>query len=346
MMIASRCIYCKSPLTGRVPREHVIPYAFTHGFRGTNLCIRCVCSTCNHYFSRELEPALVKDSFLGLLRYLYGTKKDTRRGPLPPRSRFDLRYKGQALDVQPAPDGVGYQLKVVTQVGFPVPVRGGSYRYFRLDEIEAAISDASLDRSQAEIVESGPGALEQALATVARFGIQLKRFSRRAPVVLSPDLPQIEVHELQDALVKRCMAKIAFNYLAYVVQSKCHGRAEWIMSSAFDPVRHFVLGETQNSEPRFAKATVHRGKKGPFHTMALQWKRHEKDIVATIELFSWLCLQVWLVEDFEGVVWNITAGHCWDVRQRQVREMQAVRESLVPFHRPGGSTWTMQGPRE
>jgi len=273
-----------------------------------------------------------------MLRYLHGVKADTRRAPLPARTRFDLRYKGQVTDIAPTADGLGYQIRVVPQVGFPIRGRKGVHKYFRLDGLEAALQDSTIDRSEVQVVVSDPQDAKKVEEALAASGLQPKRRSRRPPALPDAGLADIEVHELQDISVKRCMAKIAFNYLAYVISQQCNGRTEWLMSPQFDRLRGFVLGTQLGWEPRFVLADIHlrplAGKvgrrQGVAHRVVLQWKRRVTEIAATVELFSWLCCQITLVEGFTDVALNVTSGHVWDVQTKLAGAMQVVRKSLLP----------------
>src|SRR5580700_6448578 len=68
------CIYCKSTAP-RTKREHVMPQAL--GTFAQNWTLDCVCDDCNHFFSRELELALGRDSAEAFLRIDCGVKPPT-----------------------------------------------------------------------------------------------------------------------------------------------------------------------------------------------------------------------------------------------------------------------------
>jgi hypothetical protein len=272
-----RCIYCKSLLVGKQPTEHVIPLAFTGGFGGNNLTIRCVCHDCNSYFDRELDRVLAEDTFLGMLRYLEGVKADTRKAPLPARDRTRVSIKGQPLELSASPDGVGYACTTVPAV-LPDP-------------------------------DSGKAVVN------------------------------LEVSELQDRTARRCIAKIAFNYLAYVVATKHRGRTDLVLSPAFDTARCFIRLPDATPEPRCLLAHARLGQgsgevvsrtapRGHFAT--LQSSAGRNDIVGHVQLLSWWYWRVTLAEDYPGDARGVHVTHFWDLSSKTVRIVHApiFRESF------------------
>lgn len=83
------CIYClKVADKNAFNREHVIEDSMTKGagIQG-NLTLApethqsCVCIECNHYFGRELDQSLGRDSFEAMLRSEYGLLKPNKGKP-------------------------------------------------------------------------------------------------------------------------------------------------------------------------------------------------------------------------------------------------------------------------
>lgn len=324
----ARCIYCKDPLPSKPPREHVIPAALTAGF-SDNLTIGCVCSNCNDYFGREFDSRFVEDTLLGVVRYLSGLKADTRRARLPRATRFRGTYLRQHLDWRPDPSGVGYTCQVVPQVGFATwESHGREWRYFRLDDLESAGQDTTLDTSAAKLVGVEAECREKVEAALAAAGICPSQYSHDAPCLpnLPPGTGQADVdlvfHTLVDTPVKRCMAKIAFNYLAYVTEKRT-GRSDWLMSAEFDAVRAFVRQSDGQPDPTLALVHVRMrsatGKGDAVgHLAALTWDPEKRDLVATVSLLSSLAWRVTLAKGFSGVWWDVSACHFWDLKKRRV----------------------------
>jgi hypothetical protein len=324
----ARCIYCKDPLPSRTPREHVIPKGLTAGFSG-NLTIRCVCSKCNEYFGREFDSRFVEDTLLGVVRYLSGLKADTRRARLPRATHFRGTYLKQHLDWRPDPSGVGYTCQVAPQVGFATrESHGREWRYFRLDDLESARQDTTLDTSTAKFVGLDAECGEKAKAALAAAGICPSQYSHDPPCLpnLPPGTGQADVelvfHTLVDAAVKRCMAKMAFNYLAYVTEKRT-GRTDWLMCEEFNAVRAFVRQPDGEPEPTIGLADVRLrclsgGKELVGHFAALTWERDGRDLVASVSLLSSLAWRVTLAKGFSGVWWDVSRCHFWGLNKRRV----------------------------
>jgi hypothetical protein len=343
MTTGALCIYCKQPLPvrGEARRDHVIPHALTAGF-ADNLTVLCVCPECNDYFGKTLEPVFVEDTVLGPLRYERRVKRDTRRAPCPDPRRLFLRFEGKLVHLQPSDDGARYHLRMPTQVGFRV--RGnetGPFVYFTLDGLDAAFSEPTLDHRRFHVVGQGQGFEEEAAAALASRGLRPRLDSEyhsilpRGPDGGPASTIDIEHETLIDHTIKRCMAKIGFNYLAYVA-SRTLGNAQWLQHHDFDTVRAYVRHGEPHAEPGLATGVAFRfrhvtGPEPDGHLAALRWERGIRDIVAAVSLFSAFTWQMQLARSFDGLAWKLQGGHFWDLADRSVKELSAVpRWLLVP----------------
>src|SRR4051812_18862399 len=87
------CVYCGS-LSVRTKREHVMSQAV--GTFEQNWTLDCVCDECNHFFSKELELSLGRDSVEAYLRVDLGLK------PASAAAKFrNKRMKGTLNDPGP-----------------------------------------------------------------------------------------------------------------------------------------------------------------------------------------------------------------------------------------------------
>lgn len=342
-MTATRhCIYCREELQGRQPREHVIPKGLTAGFGGSNLTLGCVCSDCNAYFGRELERVFVADTVLGPLRYDRGVKRDTRKAPIPDEGRISMRVRGMCVELRATETGQGYDIRLPTQVGFRR--RGdprGPFTYHLLDNIDQALADARTDARSYHIVGQGPDFIDDALRCLASRGVHPR--SHSGTHALLPENPdgstsvEVEYVQMIDRVIRRCMAKIGFNYLAYVTTQRL-GRSDWLQHGSFGVVRDFVRCRDAPVTPgfsfRFGLEFRHRGQPQPDgHLAAVMWQRQMSDIIATVSLFSTFAWQVELAHSFSGLVWKLSSGHFWNLGARTVHPLRAVPKGLLPFGR-------------
>jgi len=334
-----KCIYCKSGLTGKQPREHVIPHALTAGFQPRNLTIGCVCTACNDYFGRTLDQLFVEDSILGPLRYRHELKKDTRRAPLPDEARLQLRYDGKLVELHSKPDGSDYEVGLVTQVGFPSRRKPeGQLEYFPLDALDNALSDPAIDHGKYHVIGQGGHFKEEALAALRARGLTPGLESDEHSVFpREPDgSPQtsieVQFEMIVDRVIKRCMSKIGFNYLAFAVTEKLH-TSDWLLRPDFDVVRDFVRQDDATVTPCVSteielEAQRHMGGETqvpPGHCATVAWSRHGADVEANISLFSEFSWRVTLSRSFGGVTWDLRSGHFWDFETRRVLPMTPAR---------------------
>jgi hypothetical protein len=153
----------------------------------------------------------------------------------------------------------------------------------------------------------------------------------------------LEVSELQDRTAKRCMAKIAFNYLAYVVGTKHRGHADLVLSATFDTARDFIrfpdapeprvlLADTRLNEIRsgVVSRTPPRG-----HLASLQSSPGRNDIVGHVQLLSWWHWAVTLAEDCPGDPSDLHVTHFWDLSSKTVRIIRNLRFRDMTGRTPG-----------
>ncbi len=329
------CIYCRAlaqPGAMKPPREHVIPASLSAGFAG-NLTIPCVCLRCNRRLGKELDQILVEGTLLGPLRYRSGLKQDVHRAPVPRAPRFTVLWRGMNLQLRPRADGLDYELHLPTQVGFRCR-ETGEFRYWLLSELCTVRTDAAVDTDgEHHIVGEDPSYLEDAVRSLAEVGIESVGHTREQ-VPLSGSSPggepcqlDVETCTLVDTTIKRSMAKIAFNYLAWIVMART-GRSDWLMRDEFDTVRSYVVDPASTSGPRLATGARPQWRGSPGagaltgHVVTLSWERGRTDIVARVSLFSELSWDVELARSFRGVWWELSSGHLWDLDTRTVSMMR------------------------
>ncbi len=332
-----RCIYCRSALIGRIPAEHVIPRSLATGFGGSNLTIRCVCADCNSLFGRDIEPSFVEDTALGVMRYEHGVKEDTRRAPPSDPNRLLLRYKGIRVELKPAPDGVGFLPYIPPQVGYAIidSNKEDEFRYYSVDDLDQAESDTLIDKHRVHLVGQGIEGVEQVIKALNACGHKLKvigNFHSLLPIsndgtFVNP--VDLQMGSLIDRVVRRCMTKIAFNYLAFIVEAKLRS-TEWLQLADFDIVREYVLQKDSQLAPFISTeieltALNKNGKKAPLplgHILTVAWSRYGADIEAKIILFSRFAWRVILARSYKGIVWDLRSGHYWSFQEKRVLPLQ------------------------
>jgi hypothetical protein len=149
-------------------------------------------------------------------------------------------------------------------------------------------------------------------------------------------LPQPEmtarVTYLFDSVIRRCVAKIAFNYLAYAVGED----TRLLLRSDFEVVRRFIRDEVIQQEeivfivgnPRLTEES-RRGSLVDGHMIAVGWNAGEH-ILCNLSIFNAMTYQVVLCRRYQGVWFPLTNAHSFDLATKQARALPG--HLLVPMH--------------
>jgi hypothetical protein len=187
------------------------------------------------------------------------------------------------------------------------------------------------------MVGHAAGFEQEAVAALASKGITVHHgadYHRLTPRGPEASVTRIELQHvtLVDRVIRRCMAKIGFNYLAFVVSRRLPGPpgSEWLLRADFDRVRGFVRHGDASGAPgfKFGKTVELSGRTGEAlegHFAAIHWERRASDVIATVSLLATIDWQVELAHSFRGVWWDIQSSHFWDLPNRTVNEWKPQR---------------------
>lgn len=317
-----QCIYCSEiKERHKYNVEHVIPKAF--GRFACNLTLKCtVCSDCNQFFGDNLDVVLARDTYEGLSRYVRGIKsanafKDSGK-------RLQLRtgagpYAGQAAHLVPDGSGGSLVLQVRPQVGFKI---GGESRYcwFDIDDIpsELELKSGRFDIDQpGSIVISGQVKMEEVQEALRSRGIL---FVRQYGVVDHEEGQPVDctINVTLDPIVRRAVAKIAFNYVTY-----CCGR-DLVNSENFDAARAYVrwgedpayeILEVYQNPP-----TVNHCESMKGHLVTACWLPESSTIMSEICLMNHVIYVVRLARGLEWKV-DLRCAHFFDIVKRRVHAL-------------------------
>jgi len=330
------CIYCTRPLDPQeFNREHVLSEAFGEFDRALVLQ-QTVCRQCNQFFGDNLEVWFARGGFEGLLRYQKGVRT-------PPAGTVHLRYVEFAV-----PEGndwagvrlsltnndLGLCFRVVPQAAFFDEIER-RWVYATAAEIDAGLLARRPDYKKGQIRVYAPSQ-EEHDAMVAKLGEHGVNF-RRSGELLPPEglfgVPgtPVEVAFTINQGIRRCIAKYAFNYLAYVCGS------EFVLSADFDVARRFVRFATappyQIVSPSFTP--ILRGdqpsvRQTDGHLLTISWDNSLLDIEAQVSLFNCITYRVLLCREFRSGLWRpIRSGHHYDIHDKIVRPLAGFPKSLA-----------------
>lgn len=317
------CIYCRSPIT-KHSSEHVIPQAFGT-FGSKTPVLRCVCHDCNQLFSREFEREVYRSSLEALQRWKHGLKSGEPAEDVDGR-RVSLKAAGGEFD--------GLRLNPVTndieaQVEFKRRDGGPSERFTladlrRMRKEDLTEFDLTLPH---ELIVWKKGQYEEFNAELKRLGYEVtyKGDSRKKNVPAGTNLGRGAMTVTMDQKLGRAMAKIAFNYLAFM----CGG--EFVLRPDFDPIRNFIRN---NVPPPFsciiAQGMQENADRGgfindPSHFLLLCLQDRGSIVYGRVSLFSGHTYHVALCKFYSSLYIPAQLvsgiGHRFDVKKRHLEPL-------------------------
>ncbi len=330
-MPTRKCIYCLETLElSAFDTEHVLPVAF--GTFIDNLTLNEeVCKGCNSYFGRTLDFFLARDSIEALRRLTYGVKplKEVEDLPL---ERLYLRlaqegeWKGVRMQLRVERGELG--VKAMPQVGLAKKgVHGRTYLTDKeLADPTTAIPDDWDPEAGITVIAPSRAAAERLVSLLAERGIKGQR---------RVDLPWgegeggriwVEITSRIDRMTRRSVAKIAFNYMAYVKGADFAGHSDFNETRRF--IRHDVSPRYRVVDAIRSPSWATRSQRGvgtKWHLITLEWGELEDHVVGHVSLFNEITYRVTLTRYLSGVWRDIRSGHKFDISKNQVERLRYTR---------------------
>jgi hypothetical protein len=295
-----------------------------------------VCRDCNQFFGDHLETPVARGAFEGLLRYQVGAKT-------PDREMLGLRYVEFTVPEGSAWAGVRLNLAwregklvvdLISQVAF-FDRATSQWVHFSDAEIETgALSNVTtVDTKNARIYGRSADDKDRLLALLAQHGISFGRLDdMNAPEGLfqGGDI-EVEVTFTINKGIRRCMAKYAFNFLAFACG------VAFVLERDFDTIRRFIrYGETPEYDlvrERFGPilrddSATRRQTSG--HLLTVSWAASGVDLVGQVSLFNYVTYAVSLARQYDGMWRPVRRGLHFDLRDRRIQPLQAVSSHLLP----------------
>jgi hypothetical protein len=315
-----RCIYCLEVKgIDAFNREHIMPQAFGtfEGAESDPVTLDCVCTVCNQTFGDTLDRALSRDCVLGLLRYSEGVR-DPRKFK-PPSREADMTITptdgdladGVRLRLGAGADGT-FGFHVEELIGF-ASQSGGEYEYFPLDalpspsEVQARFGPRPRFDTQGLSHEQAQTVLHDTLGF-------LFEITHEAPAPQRAEV-NIPIGRLQF----RAVAKIAFNYFAWVMGARVACMPD------FNGLRVYIgygkrLGPTHVSVGIVA-IDVLDGERKPRRGHFITVQNGELGFLSQVSLFSAIRFRVDLMHVPLAVMVPCDDGHFYDLDTRRVERI-------------------------
>ncbi len=324
------CIYCRASSDAEFPKEHVVPEAFGRFY--DNLTLACVCGACNTFFNRNLELFLARDSVEALLRVRYGLRAKSGKRNLG-RARLTIRvispgdWCGARVVAERNEPGNEIKVWPLPQVGFRK--LGESEReWFLESELEHT------HRWERYRVDAETHIVGRPAATVRRLAEKLQGlgvvFKRQDALENHGKFVQVFADSILDEAIFRCVAKIAFNFLAHLKG------AEFTLRPDFDPIRHYIRHGIRTAEPfvlvtdkpiLLGDSSRYRQTNG--HLIIVDWNSTNQGIVCYLSLFNHLTYHINLCSHFTGLWHPLGDGRHFDLATLSISEVRPVSKALL-----------------
>jgi hypothetical protein len=324
---AKECIYCRRPIT-RPPREHVIPEAFGRFERAAVL--HCVCARCNHFFSAELELVFARKSGEGYARLYSGLRPDILKTPTTEVTSIDLAgpWHGARVQIRANPAGQLPMFEIVPQVAFKT---ANEWIWIaERDLIPAHLKAVSRHENEAKIVCKSDEEFERIAAKLTDLDIIPTVLSRQEISSFPVERFRVRIGYRLDHVMARCVAKIAFNYLAWTMGPS------FLMNSCFDEVRGYILRDDLGARQSFVSirntSILLEEQTGPKvthgHVMAINWGLLPDQIIGYVSLFNSVHYSVVLSHKYVGLWFDLSVGHHFDMKTKKISKLIPMRSEL------------------
>lgn len=336
------CIYCSAETTGVFrAAEHVVPRAFgTFDSREGNLTLHSVCEECNGYFGRHLEQFFARDSGDAFLRLLHGIKSPEEASEIGGRRvtfRFDCDglYKGAWGElVRNAEHGFGIQL--MPQAGFRRDGEHSTRWYASHELLPDRVSE--FRRCHVTLIGS-PDEVHEFQERLKELGVDIAcaEWTAEDPDHPSDDKIWVQTRYAIDEVVRRTIAKIAFNYLAWTTKEF----PDFVLRPQFDAIRRYIRygivpdwSPVQVQRRKLLVGDTDRYRQTDGHLLAVTWPAHLDEVRAHLSLFNQITYRITLARCSGYPIWfDVTAGHHFDWRNRVVEELSTATPLLITIPR-------------
>jgi hypothetical protein len=331
------CIYCLNDSHNIIyNREHVIP-RLLGTFEQNHTLNNCVCSNCNQFFGDNLEVLFAQGSIEGVRRLQYlRSERDQAVNRLRVGDRIHFKWRSSGL-------GNGMQLELsyqegdlsvlpIHQVGF---ARFDCHGYIYISEVDLTNPDYDLPRQvdvnqDVIIVCNNPESRERLINLLRDRNIVANLQNLENILPNASERIDVDTETKIDEIVFRCIAKIAFNYLA-----RSQG-SDFVLRRDFNTIRNYIRYGVQapyqiirlSGEPVLETETRNwRQTEG--HTVTVGWAIDGVSIVSNIELFNQISYKVSLSRDYRGVWREIRSGHHFDIQSRTIHSLFGVDRRIL-----------------
>ncbi len=324
------CIYCQTDKASSsfTKAEHVLPRSFGR-FENNFTLNQVVCDDCNQYFGDDIEIKLARDTFEGVSRYEYRLKQPKDFQSIGRQSQLVVKLaegpnKGAYVYPEYSKERGGIVIKPLPQIGF---LRPGSseYKYFLLDELpdRDSLEKAGFDLGLPDAIFVFASHLQIVEPVLAEKGITFQAGGWQELPLDSREQWLCDVEREIDDTIRRAIAKIGFNYLAY------WEGAHFVMSEDFDPIRRYIR---YGDVVEYPLVVVHNrsiladepvsGSRRSGHIITLNWAGDRLSILTQVSLLNIFKYSVCLARNYSREHTAIRRGHFFNIKDRRILKLE------------------------
>jgi hypothetical protein len=251
----------------------------------------------------------------------------------------DLGSKGIEFRVADEGDWLGVRAAIKLRKGKKIPYTmvlpqvgarkspQDAWVWYTEKEITADFASKYPTGSEYRFVGPSEAARERLIKRIQKTGVKYRHGGTLNPPIGKDGKVALTFTNEFQVAVRRCIAKIAFNYLAYTMG------ADFVLRQDFDQIRSFVrygaesaagiVYLTQRSflgDEYLSGVQITDG-----HIITAQWSSDNRSLIGKLALFNSLRYKVVLCPSYSGIWIEISRGHHFDIHSRTVEELSATR---------------------
>jgi len=313
--------------------EHILPQGF--GLFAGNLVLHGkVCDDCNQILGDELDVRIARDTYQGLERFQTGIKDPSEYKHLGARSKISFKvreglFEGSYAYIEYSQERESLVLKPIEQIGLLKRI-DSKYDFFRLESFppKEGLDLSRYDLKVAKGVMILSERLDEARRLLKSAGIHLKAAHPFESGKETYSNVLLEITTTVDDVIRRGIAKIAFDYLAYF------NSADVLLSEAFDPVRFYIRNAETPDLPlvHFSNDPIlhdepKNGLQRVGHIVAVKWNAFHDAILSKVSLFNDLTCTVILAYGKRDIAIVVDKGSFWNIANMTVMEIESRRDA-------------------
>jgi len=218
--------------------------------------------------------------------------------------------------------GKGSEIIYVPQVAFPTK-NSDEWKWYTLEDLNAETLQSLGPISEAKYLVTSPAEEERLKSRLRELGLQPGKLIERNSFSPQPEV-KTRVTCLFDLNIVRCVAKIAFNYLAYVLGED----TRLLLRDEFESIRNFARHrlnpETDivyfSGKPKLG-ADERKNSLVDGHILAVGWDAAKENLICGLSFFNAMSYKVVLCRKHRAVWFPVNNAHSFDLRTREVKKI-------------------------